>query len=302
MNKIILSDIFIGNFPITQRFGVNASYYSQFGLDGHEGQDRGMPNGTPLICPFDEAIVVRVVRSGGGAYGKHIVLWDSKQKAAIWYCHCQTIECNVGDVVNKHNLVAYSNNTGNSTGPHLHWSICKTDDNGVRLNQDNGFIGMLNPDSVVDWRLENPTKPTKGEPMNNELEECFERERIHLKMHNELVDKCNKMEKEAKTLVGQAEELKNTISKQAGELIVIKKENKSLNDKLETAGDKLITAEALREKWYELSKQSQKNLKSCQLDLATFKTKVTKIQQTSFETADIKTILLELIKRILKKN
>ena len=131
MVKTILSDIFIGDFPITQIFGARPEYYGQFGLKGHEGTDWGMPNGTQLICPFDEAIVVRVVKSDYGAYGKHIVLWDSEQKAAVWFCHCQKIVLDVGDVCYKHNLVAYSNNTGRSTGPHLHFELTR---NGVHKN------------------------------------------------------------------------------------------------------------------------------------------------------------------------
>ena len=164
---IKLSDLYIGNFPITQQFGERPEYYSKFGLKGHEGQDLGMPNGTPLICPFEEAIIVRTVISNYGAYGKHIVLWDPVQKVAVWYCHCQKLTRAVGNVVYRGNLVAYSNNTGNSTGPHLHWSVCRTDTNGIRLNQNNGYIGMLDCRKVVEWDITNPTKPTKGDNMSD---------------------------------------------------------------------------------------------------------------------------------------
>jgi len=63
----------------------------------------------------------------------------------------QKIECEIGDVLKKYNLVAYSDNTGNSSGPHLHFNVCRTDDKGVRLNQNNGYMGFLNPNLVVDW-------------------------------------------------------------------------------------------------------------------------------------------------------
>jgi hypothetical protein len=160
--KIRLSDIFIGNYPVTQYFGANPSYYSQFGLKGHEGVDWGMPNYTQLICPFDEAIVVRKEISNYGAYGKHVVLWDDVQKAAVWFCHLHTVNVNIGDVVFKHNLVALSNNTGNSTGPHLHLGVCRTDENGIRINADNGYLGFLDPFEVCEWVIENPDKPTEG--------------------------------------------------------------------------------------------------------------------------------------------
>lgn len=153
MKIIKLSDIFDGDYKITQYFGANPEYYGQFGLAGHEGVDWGCPNGTSLLCPFDEAVIVRAADYGN--YGKHIVLWDAEQQAGAWFCHCQELFKKVGDVVNRGTPIALSNNTGNSSGPHLHFSICRTDSNGVRINQDNGYIGMLNPldSDIVEWQL-----------------------------------------------------------------------------------------------------------------------------------------------------
>lgn len=193
MSKIILGDIFKGDYPITQYFGANPDYYGQWGLAGHEGLDFGCPNGTELISPFPQSIVVRA--DDYGNYGKHIVLWDYKQQAAVWYAHCQKLLRNVGDSVMRGTTIALSNNTGNSTGPHLHFSVCRTDENGIRLNQDNGYIGMLDPLKVVDWQLEDSQPPTDPD----ELQSC-------LTAHKKLMDVVREREE-------QISELNNKIVK-----------------------------------------------------------------------------------------
>ena len=47
------------------------------------------------------------------------------------YAHLDKFKAKVGDWVNQGDVVAYSGNTGLSTGPHLHYEIRK---NGLSLN------------------------------------------------------------------------------------------------------------------------------------------------------------------------
>ncbi len=154
MAKYQVSDIFIGNYRVSQYFGANAAYYSRFGLPGHEGTDWATPSGTRLLVPFARG---RVIRSGSyGVYGYHVVIWDASQLCAIWYCHlAQLPYVVVGQTYNRNTVVGVTGNTGNSSGAHLHCNFVETDVDGKRLNRYNayqGFRNILNP-YLVGWQL-----------------------------------------------------------------------------------------------------------------------------------------------------
>jgi len=42
-------NLFEGDFPLSQAFGVNKNAYKKFGLLGHNGIDYAIPNGTKLL-------------------------------------------------------------------------------------------------------------------------------------------------------------------------------------------------------------------------------------------------------------
>ncbi len=185
MAKYILSDIFVGDFPVTQTYGNNPQYYSQFGLAGHEGIDFGTPTGTPILAPFD-GIILRDTFDDKD-YGNFTVVWDPKQLCAVWFCHLQDVTTKAGDTVTKGQVLGHTNNTGNTTGPHLHFNFVETDANGNRLNMDNGYQGFLNAldPSLVSWQLlgqqvSNPIPPASPDA----LQEC-------LKQHDALVALSN---------------------------------------------------------------------------------------------------------------
>ena len=158
-----VKDLFIGDFSISQFFGKNPEIYKQFNIKGHNGIDFRTPNGTPLVCCFDEAEVIQTHDDGSG-YGKHVKIWDKVQKIVAIYGHCQRFEVKIGDIVKFGQLIALSNNTGFSTGPHLHFGICKVDDNCKRLNTGNGYSGWLNPfdGRMFKWEVQHLKKPIKN--------------------------------------------------------------------------------------------------------------------------------------------
>lgn len=162
MGKYILGDIFIGDFPITQNYGNNPAYYKQFGLAGHEGIDFGTPNGTPIVAPFDGQILRDTF--GDKVYGTFTVVWDPLQKCAVWFCHLQDVITKIGDKVKKGQVIGHTNNTGNTTGPHLHFNFVETDANANRLNMNNGMQGFLNAldPNLVTWKLGVVTPPSQS--------------------------------------------------------------------------------------------------------------------------------------------
>lgn len=132
-----------GTFPVSQYYGENLEYYKQFGLaHGHEGVDFATPNGTEIYSPLNGIIVRDVVDDID--YGNAVVIWDPVQKCAVWFCHLQDVLVSPSEAVQAGQLLGHTNNTGNTTGPHVHVNFVETDENGYRTNMNNGEEGFLN--------------------------------------------------------------------------------------------------------------------------------------------------------------
>ncbi|MEV6261509.1 M23 family metallopeptidase [Streptomyces sp. NPDC051784] len=101
----------------------------------HSGQDFAVPIGTKV----EAAHTGRVVKAGpngggdGPAYGNAIVIKHANGKYSQ-YAHLSKIEVNVGDRVKTGDEIARSGNTGNSSGPHLHFEIRTTPNYGSAIN------------------------------------------------------------------------------------------------------------------------------------------------------------------------
>lgn len=168
MAKFILTDLFEGEFPVSQKFGnnptfaqlgmtppagvsPNAYFYGYYGLKGHEGIDFATPSGTWLNVPFEKGQVLRVAYSPG--YGNHAVIWDSVQRCAVWYCHMSSFSCSPGQILSRGTRVGKTGNTGSSTAPHLHVNFVETDGMANRINTGNGYGGNLNilDRNLVSW-------------------------------------------------------------------------------------------------------------------------------------------------------
>lgn len=141
--KYKIQKFFKKDWRISQYFANNPNYYKQFGFAGHEGIDYATPNGTELYSPFDGVVVRDIDNPKLNAYGEHIVVWDPVQKIAMWFCHLQSNLVSQGDRVNRGQLLGYTDNTGNSSGPHCHVNFCETDATANRLNTNNGYKGFL---------------------------------------------------------------------------------------------------------------------------------------------------------------
>ncbi len=85
----------------------------------HFGTDFGAKRGTPVMS-IEDGIVIFVGIEGG--YGKIVKVKHSGGYMSI-YAHLDGFRANVGDSVNKGEVIAYSGNTGTSSGPHLHLGV-----------------------------------------------------------------------------------------------------------------------------------------------------------------------------------
>jgi len=112
---------------ITQPYGANPQYYQQFGLPGHEGLDFRAPHGAAIYA-VAPGTVYRIIEErkpasqGGHNYGVHVRIRHTQGYATIYaHLHCHGVR--VGQVVQGGQLLGLSDNTGNSSGAHLHLTL-----------------------------------------------------------------------------------------------------------------------------------------------------------------------------------
>lgn len=105
--------------PITQLFGENPKIYGKWGYAGHNGIDYAVPTGTPIVAAAD-GVVAKISYEAGG-YGNYIQL--NHDGGQTYYAHLQQTAVSIGQQVRAGDVIAYSDNTGFSTGPHLHFAL-----------------------------------------------------------------------------------------------------------------------------------------------------------------------------------
>jgi murein DD-endopeptidase MepM/ murein hydrolase activator NlpD len=85
----------------------------------HEGLDIGVWYGTKVYTTGKG----RVTHAGWkGGYGRAVII-DHGYGFKTIYGHNQRLNVSVGDRVERGDIIAYSGNSGRSTGPHLHYEI-----------------------------------------------------------------------------------------------------------------------------------------------------------------------------------
>ncbi|MGY4906748.1 M23 family metallopeptidase [Streptomyces sp. 900116325] len=133
--------------PVSQ-YQLSAS----FGNDGsrwahkHSGQDFAVPIGTKVEAAHG-GVVVKAGPNGGGdgpAYGNAIVIKHDNGMYSQ-YAHLSRIDVHIGQSVEKGQQIALSGNTGNSSGPHLHFEIRTTANYGSAVNP----VAFLNKQGVA---------------------------------------------------------------------------------------------------------------------------------------------------------
>ncbi|MFH9982058.1 M23 family metallopeptidase [Streptomyces sp. NPDC017179] len=101
----------------------------------HSGQDFAVPTGTKVVAA-NGGTVVKAGPNGAGdgpAYGNAVVIKHANGKYSQ-YAHLSRVDVRIGQVVATGQHIALSGNTGNSTGPHLHFEIRTTPHYGSALN------------------------------------------------------------------------------------------------------------------------------------------------------------------------
>ncbi|MFJ1564785.1 M23 family metallopeptidase [Streptomyces erythrochromogenes] len=118
-------------YTLSATFGKGGSMWAR----KHSGQDFAVPVGTPVNAAA-AGVVVKAGPNGGGdgpAYGNAIVIKHANNTYSQ-YAHLSKIQVKVGQKVSVKQRIALSGNTGNSSGPHLHFEIRTTPNYGSALN------------------------------------------------------------------------------------------------------------------------------------------------------------------------
>lgn len=103
---------------------------------GHNGLDFGIPVGTPVKATMDGRVTYAGWNDQG--YGNLVIVENGSYRT--YYAHLSNIPVSVGDVVSSGTTIGLSGNTGNSTGPHLHYEIRS---NGTPIDPTSATLGSL---------------------------------------------------------------------------------------------------------------------------------------------------------------
>ena len=113
----------VSGYTITSKYGYRSSGF-------HTGLDMAVPTGTPAYAAASGTVTFAGWK---GSYG-YLVIIDHGNGYQTYYAHCSALYVSAGQSVAQGQNISATGNTGNSTGPHLHFEIRY---NGSTLNPQN---------------------------------------------------------------------------------------------------------------------------------------------------------------------
>jgi murein DD-endopeptidase MepM/ murein hydrolase activator NlpD len=132
------------SYPISQRFGENPGVYARFGLAGHNGLDFACPTGSVIFAALKGTVMYSQEDPDG--YGLNVRLLHPGGWVTI-YAHLRQVVARPGMTVRSGQLLGFSDNSGFSTGPHLHFEL-----------REQGRA--VDPEPHLEATLEGKTPPT----------------------------------------------------------------------------------------------------------------------------------------------
>lgn len=192
----------------SQYFGENPDWYAPFGMKGHNGIDIPTTVGTRLYSTINGT----VTETANDVKGYGIYVKIENDTCGVLYGHLREFSLRVGDKVKGGDFVGFSGNTGNSTGPHLHFGVFP-----IPRDRNNGYTGYIDPlGNQIEWvdELENPN-PESCESKLNEMKASRD------KWKNDF----NRVQNEVKTLKDRIKQLEDFGDKQKN-IVPAKSDNK----------------------------------------------------------------------------
>ncbi|MEU0229068.1 M23 family metallopeptidase [Streptomyces sp. NPDC006284] len=120
-----------------KKYTLSASFAQNGGMwaSKHSGQDFAVPIGTNVVATHG-GTVVKAGGNGAGdgpAYGNAVVIKHGNGTYSQ-YAHLSKVNVKAGQIVKTGQSIAKSGNTGNSSGPHLHFEIRTTPNYGSAVD------------------------------------------------------------------------------------------------------------------------------------------------------------------------
>lgn len=114
----------VNNRIINRYFGEYPELYKQFGLPGHEGIDLYADHGDNIYAVADGKVSM-AGHPNKHPYGMHVRIKHQAGSTAFEtvYAHLSQILVQVGQQVKAGEVIGRADNTGNSTGSHLHLTL-----------------------------------------------------------------------------------------------------------------------------------------------------------------------------------
>lgn len=109
----------------------------------HRGIDYGTPMGTPIFASAD-GTVTYIGRLKEG-YGFYVIITHDEHYSTL-YAHLSEILVRDYQKVNKGQVIGRSGNTGNSTGPHLHFELRK---NNIPIDPKTMLQNVIDTETVT---------------------------------------------------------------------------------------------------------------------------------------------------------
>ena len=92
------------------------------GLHGYNAVDIGTPVGTTLYAAAAGQVIIARASGWNGGYGKYIAISHYNGTQTV-YGHLSEVLVSEGETVSQGQVIGLTGNTGNSTGPHLHFEV-----------------------------------------------------------------------------------------------------------------------------------------------------------------------------------
>lgn len=158
------------DFKITRNGEYVWFYKDIYKLKGHSGIDYRASIGTPIYSANDGVVMYA---GYDNINGNLIQIWNEEEGFKTMYGHNSEFKVKTGDKVKAGDLISLSGNTGDGTGPHLHFGLKRTGFGGNGIDNNNGYNGAIDPKPFIKYdyqgnllKEENNMKfkKIKGEP------------------------------------------------------------------------------------------------------------------------------------------